>query len=86
MRTYQLCLWYKDTHNLELPQHTNHTHLERALKNSDGHLPYLSHQERAVFDLPQEVLWGAGLNGFQILKAMDAWKVMDDYCLDLLGD
>ena len=77
---------YKDNHNLHLPSHHNHTQMLRALDNSKGKYPYLTIEERAVFELPQELLWSKGLNMFVILKAMDAWKVMDGFCEDILGD
>lgn len=77
---------YKDTHMLELPTHHNHTQMLRALNNVNGRFPYLTQEQRASFELPQELLWSEGLDVFAILNTLDAWKVMDGFCDDLLGD
>ena len=77
---------YKDNHNLQLPSHHNHTQMLRALDNSRGKYPYLTQEKRASFELPQDLLWSKGLNMLTILNALDAWKVMDGFCEDILGD
>jgi len=77
---------YLDTHDIQLPSHHNHSQILRALDNSHGKYPYLTSEKRAAFELPQELLWSKGLNILTIVKALDAWKVMDGFCEDLLGD
>jgi len=77
---------YLDTHNLALPTHPNHTHIHRALDNSNNTYPYLTQEIRAKFELPLDLLWSRGLSFTSILKVLNAWRVMDGYCDDLLGD
>ena len=79
---------FLDTHNLKLkPMGINHTEIYLNFNNSDGHLPFVSVEEKGKFEMPLDLLWNQGLAITTLFRLpSNPWALVDDYCKIILGN
>ncbi|XP_068232745.1 UDP-glucuronosyltransferase 1A10-like isoform X2 [Palaemon carinicauda] len=74
---------WKDEHNYPPIIHPNITEHELAMNNTEGNIPYLSVEERASFQLPQDLLWSKGTSWTAL--PWNAFFTVGVFCSTLFG-